>query len=707
MSQEHYYNSNSRLARRESTRLASTRDSDIHRLNNNNSNSNNNNHGTAIQPSSTISKRSSRISAARQSLTGATRISLTNPTSETVNRRKSTIGLTDLIQQSVARTNTRKSLIPTVTTTNPNSMTPIPSRTNKRTSSFGLNAMMQSQAQRDPRPLRDRNYQQNIQQEILHYLNASNFEHEMKHAISSKSLRNPTQRDFVLMFQFLMKEIDPSYRFVKSVELEVYSALKLIKYPYLETVSRSQISAVGGQNWPVFLGIIHYLVGCCTDLKAEMDMIDNLVDLGLDQEEDADEAEVEDEDDKIFAQNAMIFRDYLDSAYELFMNEEDDFDALQEEMSQRYAALVEDHKAKIQEFEKEGRDLLVKYQDAQKEMDTIEFLERKKTSLTDDLEKLRVYIASLTNRKQKWAEVLRKMKEEKTRVMNQIETFDKEKEEIFKSLENQGVSPTEIDQILIERERTSKAIDECVTIREEQLKLFNLKQTTAEQLYGQLQELLKSYNQSIYTISASVPEHDYTVFQLKLDNLLTSDRVGLKTDVLLPSERTQQIQTRTQEIQTQLKEKLRAVDEQTMTLQEQNELLWEKLGSLDDQMDQLEIRKQKLGTEIVILNDNLANDTTSYNAEIERYQQEIKDLETHLTNTMTISTENVNLIDKEYVLEKARMEREIRELQQSVNYNVMSLLQFKGGIEAHADSLMELVEEEMNLQVKEMESADL
>lgn len=510
------------------------------------------------------------------------------------------------------------------------------------------------------------------------------------------------------MFQFLLKQIEPTYRFTKSTEHEIYSALKLLKYPYLETVSKSQISAVGGQNWPVFLGIIHYLVVLNVDLEAQIDLIDSNIDGIFEAEEEELEGEgeregEEKEEDRIALQSALIVNEYVDKAYVAFMNEVDDFIPLQEEMREKYQRLVENHKEKIQEAEREGSRLQAKFQETLKEAETIDFLERKKASLSEDSEKLRVYIESLTNRKSKWAEVLQRMKAEQARVSNLIEAYDKEKEEIVKSLEEQGTSTAEIDQIANERERTSKAIDDCVTDRDDLLKLVQVKQTAAEEVHAQLQELSKAYNQGIYTISSALPERDFSMFQLKLDNLLSDERLGSQTEYLLPALQNDQINSQIQEIQQSIKLKLHETDEQNMTLQEQNELIWEKINNLTEQMDQLEIKKQRISTDIMLMNDNLANDTSSYNAEIERYQKEIKDLETNLSKNMATLSEHVANVDEEYVLEKDRAEREVRELQQRVNYQVMDLLQYKSGIEGFADALLGLSEEELQRQEREME----
>lgn len=113
---------------------------------------------------------------------------------------------------------------------------------------------------RDPRPLRDRSFQARIGQELLEYLTHNNFELEMKHSLGQNTLRSPTQKDFNYIFQFLYHRIDPGYRFQKSMDAEVPPILKQLRYPFEKGITKSQIAAVGGQNWPTFLGMLHWLM---------------------------------------------------------------------------------------------------------------------------------------------------------------------------------------------------------------------------------------------------------------------------------------------------------------------------------------------------------------------------------------------------------------------------------------------------------------
>lgn len=117
-----------------------------------------------------------------------------------------------------------------------------------------------SGSRRDTRPLGDKNFQNLIAQDILDYLNQEQFSVETNYPVSLKTFKQPTQRDFVTVFKWCYRRLDPGFQFTKTWETDLYTILKTIQYPYLNSITKSQISAVGGSNWPKFLGMLHWIV---------------------------------------------------------------------------------------------------------------------------------------------------------------------------------------------------------------------------------------------------------------------------------------------------------------------------------------------------------------------------------------------------------------------------------------------------------------
>ena len=126
--------------------------------------------------------------------------------------------------------------------------------------SFFATAPIPAGVPTDPRRLKDASVRQQMAHELMEYLTHNNFEMESKHSLSAKSMTSPTQKDFNCMFQWLYHRIDPSYRFQKSIDQEVPVLLKQMRYPFEKSIMKSQIAAVGGNNWSTFLGLLHWMM---------------------------------------------------------------------------------------------------------------------------------------------------------------------------------------------------------------------------------------------------------------------------------------------------------------------------------------------------------------------------------------------------------------------------------------------------------------
>lgn len=113
---------------------------------------------------------------------------------------------------------------------------------------------------KEPRPLRDKQYLSMMQHEVLEYLTERRCQIP---GLSLKTVAQPTNRDFHLIFQFLVLDIDPDYIFgrEKKPEEEIMMILRDLRYPLVDTISRTSLSAPGGSNaWPTLLAMLHWIV---------------------------------------------------------------------------------------------------------------------------------------------------------------------------------------------------------------------------------------------------------------------------------------------------------------------------------------------------------------------------------------------------------------------------------------------------------------
>ncbi|CEP22584.1 unnamed protein product [Cyberlindnera jadinii] len=621
------------------------------------------------QLSSSIKRNSNRLSA-RQSMIGAPR---TN-NSSAIQKRTSGPGLTEMMQQSVLRSGKRKSLAGVTSV----------SRPTNRQSSFGLGTLSLSQS-KDPRPLRDRNYQQSIQQNVFDFLLNNNFETEMKHSLTTKTLRNPTQKDFVLIFQFLYKKVDPGYRFTKSIEHEVYYVLKNIKYPYLESINKSQISAVGGQNWPVFLGILHWLTGLISKASKITSLFES-----TDDYEGVDRNEIELE---------RIFVNYIIKSYNAFLNNIDEYSVFYDEMKAQYESYTKDMVSKTEELQGDNDRLKKTYQNLIVESESLNAVEKKFEALESDLFKFKAYINSMETRKLRWGSVLEQIKKEMDNSETELARTEEEKKQIQKQISDQGLTPKDIDRMNNERDRISKAIDSVNLRLNDISKIVHTKEMESQHVYEQLSNTLKQYNFSIYTIAFTSPEIDASKYIVKLDNLLSEERLGLRPEALLDGQDLKtSIRLNLQKLKNDISARIHESQDEAISLQEKIDSLNETTAEKSENVESLNAKLSTLKLDYEELYENMTKEATSYHAEVERLESDLKQMHSNSKQNKLLLDQHTKTVDMQYkkLMSDVQQEREL--LHSKVQNLIDAVITLKVNIQGSLGDLENLVVDELEKQ---------
>lgn len=369
---------------------------------------------------------------------------------------------------------------------------------------------------RDPRPLRDRSYQTKIGQDLLDYLTQHNFEMTMKHMLSQNTTKSPTQKDFNFMFQFLYRQIDPSYRFQKSIEQEVPQILKQLRYPYEKSITKSQITAVGGQNWFTFLGMLHWMMQLAQMLEG--------YEAGR-YEEACLEAGVDVTGDRI------IF-EFLSSAYRDWLAMDDEADESDQER-----ALAPHVNAMAQQFDRSNAKYLddvamleAEHEKLQKEIDEIEKTTPDIATLDKHYEILKTddvaftqWVNTMQQKIDKYEARIKFIQEEIDKEEVELKEAEEERANLQKAVDDQGISMRDIDRMNSERERLQKGIESTAQRLDEAKRKVAEKEAETSAKLEELELLVESYNSLAYQIAlipstaANAKGNDYEL-QLTLND---------------------------------------------------------------------------------------------------------------------------------------------------------------------------------------------
>jgi kinetochore protein NDC80 len=360
--------------------------------------------------------------------------------------------------------------------------------------SFFATGPLPSGVPQDPRRLKDASTRQQMALELMDYLSMNNFEMKAKHSLSNKSMTSPTQKDFNCMFKFLYNQIDPSYVFQKSIDQEVPPLLKQMRYPFEKSIMKSQIAAVGGNNWPTFLGLLHWMM----QLARMMDAFNT------GQYDDACfEAGYDVTSDRI------IF-DFLSDAYRTWLSaeDEDDDDEAQarlvqphvERMAARFDESNGQHYEHVQILEAEIKNLQDQIEELGKSGPRIAKLEEHIRLLEEDQPKFISYNNSMEAKVKKFTDKCQFLSKTIEEIEAELEAAEKEQQELQDIVDSRGMTISDIDRMASEKERLESSLQTAAARVEESKKRVAEKELAASRKLDELEQTIERFNNLGYQI---------------------------------------------------------------------------------------------------------------------------------------------------------------------------------------------------------------
>ena len=359
--------------------------------------------------------------------------------------------------------------------------------------SFFAQAPIPAGVPKDPRPLKDGAYRAKIGQELLDYLTKNNFELEMRHSLSQNTMTRTTQKDFEFMFQWLYHRLDPGHRFQKNIAAEVPPLLKQLRYPFEKSITKSQLSAVGGQNWLTFLGLLHWMM----QLAQMLDRYDS-----GEYDDACAEAGVDVSGDRI------IFR-FLSGAYRDWLQVDDD--AAEDDERRLLTPHIEAMAAEFQRgnfkyeeemkiLEAEHSALLQQIEEAEKGQPDIAKLEKHFKILEDDKRKFEDYNRNVEEKVQKYESKITALAEVIANAEKELIDAERDKVNLQRSVDQQGITIEDIDRMNSERERLSKSVSTASSKLEDTKRRCIDKENEANRALEDLERMVDKFNSLGYQI---------------------------------------------------------------------------------------------------------------------------------------------------------------------------------------------------------------
>ncbi|CCE64348.1 hypothetical protein TPHA_0H01420 [Tetrapisispora phaffii CBS 4417] len=676
-----------------------------------------------------------------------------------IKRRQSVsnVALTDMINSSIAKNahsnksdpNNRKKLRSTVSSVNQlynqkrtsyirdnepsgmqrHSMLPYPTNNNNDNNNNDLNT--NNVSTRDPRPLRDKNFQNAMQQDIINYLTSNKFEIETNLPITNKTLKQPTQKGFIITFQWLYQRLDPGYQFKsnnsnnvnsntnKSVELEIYQILKFLQYPYLDTINKSQISAVGGNSWHKFLGMLHWMVKTNISLDKSLKILDkslideNTQDLKSINEQNKLPLTQEEQDSKQDKYEVLIEQiciNYIIECYKKYLKNDDNFEPILKDLNEEFKKFNHIFDIDLNSLRSKTEALSVECDGLVKIYENLKLSRDKNIALKSDLSKFQNYVDGMKNKSNEWSQKLEKMNNEKALREDDIRDISEEISSIKKFLKDKNISIDVISNKNLEFEKLSKDLDQK---KDEVNKFVSSTQSLKiefESIMKALNDTLRQYDLSTETLinerislgHSTIKKSD---FELLIDDSIKQNYNSyLNNGKAIDFNKMFKNDLNTMKIKNNIIKLNNEIQERIEGVEKNNSVLEQKLISLKQEV----MDKNKM-TENVELKLSEANSTYELNKQesdnkLLKQKIEIEKLERKINDANKILKEK--LLETQQLINSTRLKKEELQLQldrekNNISKKILEIIDFSGNIMERIQNKLESSQSIIN---KELEN---
>eukprot|EP01084_Bolivina_argentea_P220106 373079_1 len=370
---------------------------------------------------------------------------------------------------------------------------------NLRRTSLMMNSMKIS---KDPRPLKDKKWQEEQIEKMIEYLCCHGYDSSM---LSPNDLSPPSTKNFQYICCFLFQQIDPSFNLLntnnnsnnnnkknKKFEEEVIAFFDKLGYPF--KISKSSIRCIAPHAWPSLLGAIAWLLELLLFAESfDEDESDN-----DDEDSDIKMTNAENDDTQIGKQESekmeRLFFNMVAENYGSWLKGEEDDAIITQRLMDRWTEKVDSLNGDIASFETANEQLITETKRLEDECPKISKLQHKRQNMIHALNEIKKvgeqrtqYIDTMRTKLREWEN---KVNEKIVR----IKISDDKITELRTTLSAQTISTKEVQRMHQESISLHTQTDELELQKEEiARKKYVLNENIADEI-KKANNLIKTYN---------------------------------------------------------------------------------------------------------------------------------------------------------------------------------------------------------------------
>ena len=525
--------------------------------------------------------------------------------------------------------------------------------------------------QNDPRDVKNPEFQRGAQHSVINFLT----EHGYDRQISPRLLTQPTQKDFLAILSFLIKAIDPNFKFgndkePKKFEDDVPVIFKALGYKF--NIGKAALQTVGASHtWPQLLAAIAWLVELIN--YSEVALVQDAGD-GFDNDD----------------VNKILF-DYLARAYQMFLAGEDDTSELEDQLAMMIESKTSSVKQDIEMLAAANEGLGKEVRDLTTGETPLQRAKAINTELLADQEKFSKHYKDLSNYHAKISAQLEKNTEELGASEAELAQIKQEIEAAKETISKQQYKPEDVKRMRSEQtelERELKLVKEQKSAADQQL--YDTSQKLNRKL-EQLDDAVQKANTSsrgLKMIPADAEHARGRCYMIELHKQHLASRPDELLSIELQKELMPAVQGRKAALQKELFAKqdecVKAEEAAVKSEEEANECT-EKLQAQKTALDRLE-------KEEAALRKQLSGEMEERNKAIEVLQERI--IAARTTNTTGASSDfgrqkQIDALHAEYEEFKATSHAEREKMYNDLVSALSMVTEHKEQIQAQINDLKE------------------
>ncbi|KAF2661235.1 HEC/Ndc80p family protein-like protein [Lophiostoma macrostomum CBS 122681] len=587
--------------------------------------------------------------------------------------------------------------------------------------SFFATGPVPSGAPQDPRRLKDASTRAQMAHELMEYLTHNNFEMESKHSLTNKSMTSPTQKDFNCMFQWLYHRIDPSYRFQKSIDHEVTTLLKQMRYPFEKSIMKSQITSVGGNNWFTFLGMLHWMMQLARMMESyDVGQYDDACfDAGYDVSGD------------------RIIFDFLTDAYRTWLSadEEDDGDDAQsrlvqphvEKMAARFDDANSQYIEQVKMLEAEHKNLQDQIDELGKSGPRIANLEERIKIMEGDKKKFESYNLTMEAKVAKYSDRTQFFEQEIQKYEAELEAAEKEQQELQAIVDGRGMTISDIDRMATEKERLETSLQTASGRVEESKKRVAEKELAASRKLDELEQTIERFNNLGYQIgvipstaaNAKGLEYELTLTindgpnfagsqmgtssQEASDRLLADSGTGYSPHHLLNLDLRGTVKSNILSLRKEIAERRNAALEADMNNHDLLDKIKEAMDDKQSEVEALGHRVAQAEEELEKLREITSTQKTASDAQIEKMEKELSRMRNNLGDSVQLMVQREMAVNIEFEQLTLRANSLREELHTEIERMLDDIVRFKLHVQRSLEEYEQFIADEVEKSCEEQD----